>query len=192
MHYQQALDAFNAMRSPTLDRWTIGLMYGDVNKSRVLFIRERMLELDLERFPDHEYLDEFGRKRPMPDPTGAQRRPSAAADAPDDATGVGFEQRPGWLAVSEEAAEEAEEAVGRGGAGREQAWERQDRAAVTERPRDARAAGELDDDEETARKEWLEYHIQVGEWQQAEELVVTARERDELGRRRAARDRSVA
>lgn len=44
-------------------------------------------------------------------------------------------------------------------------------------------------EEEAARVEWLSYYLQVGEFDQAEELVVTAAEREDLEclRRRAAR-----
>ena len=47
---------------------------------------------------------------------------------------------------------------------------------------DADEGGEGDDDasQEAARKEWLQYHLQVGEWDKAEELIVTAQEREDL------------
>ena len=41
-------------------------------------------------------------------------------------------------------------------------------------------AGPIDDEQEAARKEWLQYHLQVGEWDKAAELVVTREEREDL------------
>lgn len=42
-------------------------------------------------------------------------------------------------------------------------------------------ASELaEEEEEAARKEWLQYYLQTGEWAKAEELVVTAEEREDL------------
>ena len=37
-----------------------------------------------------------------------------------------------------------------------------------------------EEEEEAARKEWLQYYLQTGEWAKAEELVVTAEEREDL------------
>ena len=36
------------------------------------------------------------------------------------------------------------------------------------------------DEQEAARKEWLQYHLQLGEWDKAAELVVTAEEKEDL------------
>jgi hypothetical protein len=41
-------------------------------------------------------------------------------------------------------------------------------------------AEEEEEEEEAARKEWLQYYLQTGEWAKAEELVVTAEEREDL------------
>ena len=35
-------------------------------------------------------------------------------------------------------------------------------------------------EEEAARKEWLQYYVQTGQWVKAEELVVTDEEREDL------------
>ena len=37
-----------------------------------------------------------------------------------------------------------------------------------------------DAEQEAARKEWLQYHMQVCEWEAAAELVVTREEKDDL------------
>jgi len=40
--------------------------------------------------------------------------------------------------------------------------------------------GRGDDAQEAARKEWLQYHMKVGEWEEARELVVTREEQEDL------------
>ena len=46
------------------------------------------------------------------------------------------------------------------------------------------ADAEMDDaTQERARKEWLQYHLQTANWPAAEELVVTADEREDRARR---------
>lgn len=65
-YYEEALDAFRKTPTPLLDRWTLGWVFGDLNASRVQFIKERLFDISLGRKPEHEYLDEWGRKRTMP------------------------------------------------------------------------------------------------------------------------------
>ena len=52
------------------------------------------------------------------------------------------------------------------------------------------AAGRARDveEEEQARREWLEYYLQTGEWRQAEELVVSADEQERLDHLRRLAD----
>ena len=41
------------------------------------------------------------------------------------------------------------------------------------------------EEQELARKEWLDYYLKVGDWAQAEELVVTRAEQEDLAYLRA-------
>ena len=53
-------------------------------------------------------------------------------------------------------------------------------ASANNEPYDPPGAPLADAEQEAARKEWLQYHLQVGEWAEAAELVVTQEERDDL------------
>jgi tetratricopeptide (TPR) repeat protein len=95
-YYEEALAYFRSIKTPALERWTVGLLHGDVNQSRILFIKERLLDLSFGRAPEDEYLDEFGRKRPMPT-TGSINTPSggsaAGAATPDGGPSQSFRAR---------------------------------------------------------------------------------------------------
>jgi hypothetical protein len=80
---------------------------------------------------------------------------------------VSGERQPGWLAATR--AVDDEEGRAETPSGAESAERGSEGAAV----RDA-------DEQEAARKEWLQYHLQLGEWDKAAELVVTAEEEEDL------------
>lgn len=61
-HYEAALALFRSERTPSLERW-LGWLYADVTQSRILFVKERLLDVALERLPEREFLDEWGTKR---------------------------------------------------------------------------------------------------------------------------------
>ena len=51
-------------RTPTLERW----LYGDANRRRIDFVKERLVDITWGRKPDGDkYLDENGVKRPVPE-----------------------------------------------------------------------------------------------------------------------------
>ncbi|KOO26153.1 hypothetical protein Ctob_005670 [Chrysochromulina tobinii] len=120
-YYEQAIEAFKKAYTPLVER----AIYGDANKRRIDFVKERLVDISWGRKPDGDkYLDENGNKRPV---------------APV------FGQAAGGAADADEGGEGDDEAS-----------------------------------QEAARKEWLQYHLQVGEWDKAEELIVTAQEREDL------------
>ena len=179
-YYEEAIEAFKSIQTPAIDRWTVGILWGDVNKSRVSFIKECLLDVSFRKLPEREFLDEYGRKRQMPEAPSA---PPVPPMHPSSGGRVGGHthssnpvepwRRPAWLSA-------AQAAVDAGTAGPYE-W-----VAATE------TGGEPARDavgEEAARKEWLQYHLDTGEWEQAEELVVTAQERRELEFRRQRAER---
>ena len=64
-YYERALALFVRSSPP---RWTVG---SDVHDSRCAFIKERLVEVMFNRLPTREYLDEWGRKRPLSDELGS-------------------------------------------------------------------------------------------------------------------------
>lgn len=171
-YYEEALAYFRSVKTPAIERYTVGLLYGDVNQSRMKFIKERLLDISFRRLPEDEYLDEFGKKRPMPVVDDQKTGGGDEARGPVDWEAA--ERRPGWLAVSQQA-----DAGPSGGTPAARSVQ------VAEEHRDARRHREeepeaADDEQEAARKEWLAYHLQCGEWEAAAELVVTKEEREDL------------
>ena len=118
--------------------------------------------------PDLKVLDEYGRKKPMPgakiNPMDGRAEPTEKASLSDE-----YAPPPGHEAGGEVVAAERDKQPG---------W-----LAATGGPA-ATAGAQAEDadaaEEEAARKEWLEYYMQTGELDQAEELVVTAEEREDL------------
>jgi len=200
-YYEQAIQSFNRAETPMMER----LLHGNTNKRRVDFVKERLIDISWGRKPDADkFLDENGVKRPVPQvpagvPTGnatslsvdwaESQPPPPWAQAKDKYERVGAgpsEHRPGWLTddndddsylPSRSAAHNATSAA----------------AAVydpyrqTTKADEAHAAKEADEDndvddetQERARKEWLQYYLQIGNWREAAELVVTAEEREDL------------
>lgn len=209
-YYEQALQLFQRVKTPAIDRWTTGWLYGDVNESRVRFIKERLLDITFRQFPEDEYLDEFGRKRPMPDAEDAGsggsggsggRRGSRSASGSsshgcDDASsstahmhhgdasgsfGSFGEVRPRWLAVS---LRDDDSAMACSVSGATTVAE----ASAAETEREPSAADDAEE-QEAARKEWLEYYLNIGNWQEAAELVVTREEMDDLEYLRSREER---
>ena len=183
-------------------------MYGNTNQRRVDFVKERLIDISWGRKPDGDkYLDENGHKRPVPNMPGSgplqqtgkrtlgrnwateepPPPPWALADEEAAAKDYPYDRRPAWLSAPppEEAEVEQAEPQAMPGA-------RGGRRAVPQREEDAYFVdkrmttggihdAEMDDEmQERARKEWLQYHLQTSNWEAAEELVVTADEREDL------------
>merc|ERR1719482_2367836 len=63
-YYDQAIGAFKKAKTPMLERW----FYGDANRRRIDFVKERLVDITWGRKPDGDkYLDENGVKRPVPE-----------------------------------------------------------------------------------------------------------------------------
>ena len=63
-YYEQAIDAFKRAKTPILEK----VIYGDANKRRIDFVKERLVDITWGRKPDGDkYLDENGVKRPVPE-----------------------------------------------------------------------------------------------------------------------------
>lgn len=162
--YEQCLDCFKAINLPLHqkvlngflypERLVFELVYGGLNHNRVQMTKERLLDISFNRKPDLKQLDQYGRTKAMPDDAAAATDAAAASEQRSPAHP---NAAPRWLSVPQEAAEATPPEA----------------AATSEAP--AAAA-----EEEAARKEWLEYYLKTGEWDQAAELVVTAEEREDL------------
>ena len=218
-YYEQAIDAFKKAKVPMLER----VIYGDANKKRMDFVKERLVDITWGRKPDGDkYLDENGNKRPVPgglqplEPemvdsqlseewrAGAPRLPSWATQPRDDhgaggdySGGGGSDYaggshsgsgscEPGGYGGGDAAGtymsprysdapggygappDPRDDTAGSYGAAREEARHEAARHEV---------AGE---EEEAARKEWLQYHMEMAEWDKAAELVVTREEQEDL------------
>ena len=75
-YYEQAIDAFRRAKTPALEK----MIYGDPNKRRVEFVKERLVDISWGRKPDGDkYLDENGVKRDVP-PGSTRARARAGAD----------------------------------------------------------------------------------------------------------------
>lgn len=62
-YYEQAVESFRKASSPLVDR----LFYGDINRRRIEFVKERLIDISWGRKPDEDkYLNEFGYKRDAP------------------------------------------------------------------------------------------------------------------------------
>ena len=184
-YYEQALEHFRNVKAPLIDRYTVEWIFGSVNDSRVQFIRERLLDVSFRRLPDAEYLDEYGRKRAMPTNVPESSIPPRL-DAPSmawEASSAAQSQRqPRWLAARDEAAPRAklgDELVESHG-GQEDSCRSAGGSAGGSCAEEAADDGRTREEEEEARREWFEYHLKVGEWAEASELVVTAAEREDL------------
>jgi len=217
-YYEQAIDAFKKAYTPLVER----AIYGDANKRRIEFVKERLVDISWGRKPDSDkYLDENGQKRPVAPVFGAVgdageqqlsegwRAPPGAEDEP---------RLPSWARDDPPARYDTSRydaqlmsaprhyyddpparsihgvrdqnlyAAGRHDAPAQhqqhqppQQQQQYQRNYREEDPMpDTSAYDEDDAAQETARKEWLQYHMQTGEWDKAEELVVTAEEREDL------------
>lgn len=201
MHYESALATFRTIRTSTLERWTIGWMYGDVNESRIQFIKERLVDIEFQRMPEHEYLDEWGRKHPVESLRSAAQQSSAGlGDAvyglDDESTpwmdqgllaahagtlGGGYDFRAGYLGPRGGTGDMGDvPAAGSRGSGTRGSGDGRPPAVDTGPVADERPPAEL----EQARQEWLAYHMTRGDVEAAATLVVTAEEREALDQRR--------
>lgn len=140
-YYEQSLECFQKIQLPMYQKVINGLLYperlafealyGGLNHNRIQMTKERLLDLSFERKPDLLQLDQWGRKKPLPDKsaeapadanagyaeqtrsylaswvvTPPNQTYSAAATAEDPAPDVmatAMDRRPGWLAASEDA-----------------------------------------------------------------------------------------
>lgn len=192
-YYEQAINSFEKAKMPVVEK----LLYGDTNKRRVDFVKERLIDISWGRKPDiDKYLDENGRKRPVPAPppelAGEQKLSSkwGEEEAPPppwaerDMSAVNadypYDRRPAWMSATRRGGGGARgggayASVGNGPPGLEEHSAGYDSA-------DAGAGASAEDDatQEQARREWLQYYLQTSAWEQAEELVVTADEREDL------------
>lgn len=193
-YYEQAIQSFNRAETPTMER----LLHGDTNKRRVDFVKERLIDISWGRRPDADkFLDENGVKRPVPQVATGVPTGNATALSPDWAEA---QPPPPWAQTKDKY-----EPVG-GGSSRPGWLENDDDDDNSYMPsrhpdnpptsveapsswRDEPSAGnpaqgddeEVDDTtQERARKEWLQYYMQIADWRQAAELVVTAEEREDL------------
>ena len=162
-------------------------MYGDTNKRRVDFVKERLIDIQWNRKPDNDvFLDENGRKKPVAPPQpenvhtaskGLSQQWGDEASSPPPSWAVEatkeypYERRPAWLAQPYSSVSQSGE---------------QDGGTCTMSGAAATAAAEEDEAEmddasqEQARLEWLQYYLQTGAWSKAGELVVTPDEREDL------------
>ena len=78
-YYDQAITEFKKAKTPLFERF----FYGDANKRRIDFVKERLVDITWGRKPDvDKYLDENGNKRAVPDAlAGARARSAAAANS---------------------------------------------------------------------------------------------------------------
>jgi tetratricopeptide (TPR) repeat protein len=187
-YYEQAISSFEKANTGVVEK----LLYGDTNKRRVDFVKERLIDISWGRKPDiDKYLDENGRKRPVPVPPPAFASqdqklsdkwgdeppppPWAARDMDAVNSDYPYDRRPAWMSATR-----------RGGGGGAYATVNAagpSSYAKPDSPPPARGdvADEPDDaTQEQARREWLQFYLQTSDWHRAEELVVTADEREDL------------
>ena len=157
-YYEQAIHAFQKATAQTspLEK----TLFGDANKRRIDFVKERLVDISWGRLPDGDkYLDENGRKRAVPSYPPPQLEGGFRNDgwrAERDAEG--------WRSDAEAWRSEPSDAEG---------WREHEHGAGFEAP-----SG--DDAQERARREWLQYYLEVGDFKKASELVVSRAERDDL------------
>jgi len=181
-YYEQAIDAFKKAKTPLFER----VLYGDANRRRVDFVKERLVDITWGRKPDGDkYLDENGIKRPVP---ASHYDIDALGDhAPLDTSSIA-PRMPAWASEGAACHDGKHDLACRdsprartpyescGGGGREP------EKMAYRAPYDTHMAREevADTEQEAARKEWLQYHMQMGEWDEAAELVVSADEQEDL------------
>ena len=185
--------------SRTSHVWT----HRDVNKSRILFIRERLVDVTFQRLPAPEYLDELGRKRSTPlilegRRQNARSRESEAGALLDDAwlpprtaPLLNHEPEPPHAAApcatdvasyleEPSAASSSTESAAESVCTAAEAHQSTDESVSA--PSDVHRSGaEL----EVARTAWLQDYIRRREWAKAAALVVNSRERQHLAVERA-------
>lgn len=190
-YYEQAINSFEKAKTGVVEK----MLYGDTNKRRVDFVKERLIDISWGRKPDvDKYLDELGRKKVVPQPpvNGGQTKLSSQWDedmppppwAQRDMLGQPNRELPGWMNAAGAAA---------AGTSQPQRPVVYDAAPVGARDDEVAApphatnddgssgSSDLDDDaQEESRRQWLQYYLQTAEWDKADELVVTREEREDL------------
>lgn len=198
-YYEQAIASFEKANTGVVER----LLYGDTNKRRVDFVKERMIDISWGRKPDiDKYLDENGRKRPVPVPPPAFAQhdqklsdkwsdeapppPWAMQDIERVNADYPYDRRPAWMSANKRSFGGGGPSYASVGAGpptrsyARGASSTGSSSAVYEE-RIADEEDDLDDaTQERARREWLQYYLQTSAWDKAEELVVTPDEREDL------------
>ena len=193
-YYEQAIDAFKKAKVPMIER----IVYGDANKRRVDFVKERLVDITWGRKPDGDkYLDENGLKRPVPggvqpeDPSlgdthlseewrsAEPRLPSwAAAEGGGASDRTPYEPRDdGFRGPAPEVREDAYQAPP---SYQQNSYQQGEHGSYGGAAHESGGDEPADDEQELARKEWLQYHMETGEWDKAAELVVTKEEREDL------------
>jgi len=167
-YYEQAIDSFQKCKTPMYEK----MLYGNTNQRRVDFVKERLIDISWGRKPDiDKYLDENARKQPVPQlpagvTTGSATNLSRDWGNDDEQAGPTEIDRPlpSWT----------------GGGSSRRGFAP---VGIPEDEGGASHAAEDDEDDaaqEQARKEWLQYYLQVENWDKAAELVVTPAEREDL------------
>ena len=106
-YYTQALETIRRVQTPKWEAravWALGKLSGvkppDVQQARVLFIKSRLLDVELGRLPEPVFLDENGIRRKLaPVHAGARR---GAWEEEDDEAGAAayWDEKPSWLAAA--------------------------------------------------------------------------------------------
>ena len=189
-YYEQAIECLRRVQPPNWEQWavsTLGRLSGvrppDIQSARIQFIKSRLVDLELGRPPDLVYLDDNGQRRRLPE-----------IDE-DSCTATSWDSRPAWLASAQEYDdddddEEEEEEARRAGYESNYSTTRHcnggsSMEAATDEADERFRANEDgvfadSEEEEAARREWLQYHLACGEWDKAAELVATDEEQQDL------------
>jgi tetratricopeptide (TPR) repeat protein len=186
-YYEQSLEMFKRVSLPMHQKVLNGILYperlayeavyGGLNHNRIQMTKERLLDVSFGRLPNLTQLDQYGRKKAMPE--GEQKDSAASPASVGDAwspppASTGQERRPGWLAVAQDSPAFT---------GAESEPTDAEEAAKVGAPSSAPLSQDgrrSDAEEEAARKEWLQYYMQTGEWEQAAELVISVEEQEDL------------
>jgi hypothetical protein len=161
------------------------VMYGDANKRRIDFVKERLVDITWGRRPDcDKFLDEKGVKRPVPEVTTGSGGHHEGGSPPAQLSERWHSHEPHLPTWAADAEQEPISGPSPGVSSADHSMQ-----SVSSGSRDGRrhqeqaeqsVEGSPDEEQEAARKEWLQYHMRVGEWDKAMELVVSAEEREDL------------
>ena len=205
-YYEQSIECLQKVEVPMSqkilngvlypERLVFEFLYGGLNANRIAMTKERILDLTFNRKPDLKVLDGYGRKKTMPgtkaDPMSGRAEPQEPEGTPQPSGSALWERegraphptgcgggggggggassavsmvatapRPSWLTAATHAADEPD-------------------IGARSAPHAGRGCGEGAAEQELARKEWLDYYCKTGDFDKAEELVVTAEEAEDL------------